>query len=263
MLKYCSIGSGSSGNCHVVSYKDTGILIDAGLAGKRITSGIEQADFDIDKIQGIFITHEHSDHIKGAGIMSRKLDIPIYANFKTWCGMKDKIGNIKEENMIVFDNDKTYELGELKIRPFSIPHDSEDAVGYNIYSDKEKMSIATDIGYITDNIRNNLKGSKLVVLESNYDPNMLMMGSYTYSLKRRVMSDCGHLSNEDSGSLLCKVINKNLKYAFLAHLSKENNYPQLAFEAVKCQLWEEMGLKDLDFDLSVAKRDEPSKMVVL
>ena len=87
MLKYCSIGSGSSGNCHVVSYKDTGILIDAGLAGKRITSGIEQADFDIDKIQGIFITHEHSDHIKGAGIMSRKLDIPIYANFKTWCGM--------------------------------------------------------------------------------------------------------------------------------------------------------------------------------
>ena len=98
MLKYCSIGSGSSGNCHVVSYKDTGILIDAGLAGKRITSGIEQADFDIDKIQGIFITHEHSDHIKGAGIMSRKLDIPIYANFKTWCGMKDKIGNIKEEN---------------------------------------------------------------------------------------------------------------------------------------------------------------------
>ena len=99
MLKYCSIGSGSSGNCHVVSYKDTGILIDAGLAGKRITSGIEQADFDIDKIQGIFITHEHSDHIKGAGIMSRKLDIPIYANFKTWCGMKDKIGNIKEENI--------------------------------------------------------------------------------------------------------------------------------------------------------------------
>ena len=114
--------------------------------------------------------------------------------------MKDKIGNIKEENMIVFDNDKTYELGELKIRPFSIPHDSEDAVGYNIYSDKEKMSIATDIGYITDNIRNNLKGSKLVVLESNYDPNMLMMGSYTYALKKRVMSDGGHLSNEEAAS---------------------------------------------------------------
>ena len=97
MLKYCSIGSGSSGNCHVVTYKDTGILVDAGLAGKTITSGIQQADFDIEKIRGIFITHEHSDHIKGAGIMSRKLDIPIYANLKTWCSMKDKIGNIKEE----------------------------------------------------------------------------------------------------------------------------------------------------------------------
>ena len=165
MLKYCSIGSGSSGNCHVVTYKDTGILVDAGLAGKTITSGIQQADFDIEKIRGIFITHEHSDHIKGAGIMSRKLDIPIYANLKTWCSMKDKIGNIKEENMVVFDNDKTYVLGDLKIRPFSIPHDSEDAVGYNIYSDKEKMSIATDIGYITDNIRNNLKGSKLMLLK--------------------------------------------------------------------------------------------------
>ena len=99
MLKYCSIGSGSSGNCHVVTYKDTGILVDAGLAGKTITSGIQQADFDIEKIRGIFITHEHSDHIKGAGIMSRKLDIPIYANLKTWCSMKDKIGNIKEENI--------------------------------------------------------------------------------------------------------------------------------------------------------------------
>ena len=118
MLKYCSIGSGSSGNCHVVTYKDTGILVDAGLAGKTITSGIQQADFDIEKIRGIFITHEHSDHIKGAGIMSRKLDIPIYANLKTWCSMKDKIGNIKEENMVVFDNDKTYVLGDLKIDLF-------------------------------------------------------------------------------------------------------------------------------------------------
>ena len=107
MLKYCSVGSGSSGNCHIITYKDTGILVDAGLAGKTITAGIKKAGFDIDKIRGIFITHEHLDHIKGAGIMSRKLDIPIYANLKTWCGMKDKIGNIKEENMVVFENDKT------------------------------------------------------------------------------------------------------------------------------------------------------------
>ena len=147
MLKYCSIGSGSSGNCHVITYKDTGILIDAGLTGKAITTGIKQADFDIDKIRGIFITHEHSDHIKGAGIMSRKLNIPIYANLRTWCGMKDKIGNVKGENMVVFENDKTYSLGDIKIRPFSIPHDSEDAVGYNIYSDNQKMSILNYLKY--------------------------------------------------------------------------------------------------------------------
>ena len=153
MLKYCSIGSGSSGNCHFVSYKDTSILIDAGLSGKRIITGLDDIDADIEKIKGIFITHEHSDHIKGAGILSRKLDIPIFANVKTWCAMKDKLGNIKEEHMKVFENDKTYSIGDIGIKPFSIPHDSVDAVGYNLFSNNEKMSIATDIGCVTENIR--------------------------------------------------------------------------------------------------------------
>ncbi len=263
MLKYCSIGSGSSGNCHFVSYKDTNILIDAGLSGKRIITGLEEINADIEKIKGIFITHEHSDHIKGAGIMSRKLDIPIYANFKTWCGMKDKIGNIKEENMIVFDNDKTYELGELKIRPFSIPHDSEDAVGYNIYSDKEKMSIATDIGYITDNIRNNLKGSKLVVLESNYDPNMLMMGSYTYALKKRVMSDGGHLSNEEAASFCTELVEGGTESILLAHLSKENNFPELAYATTKNVLTKNEMIIGKDLTLDVLSRDKVSKVYEL
>ena len=260
MLKYCSIGSGSSGNCHVVTYKDTGILVDAGLAGKTITSGIQQADFDIEKIRGIFITHEHSDHIKGAGIMSRKLDIPIYANLKTWCSMKDKIGNIKEENMVVFDNDKTYVLGDLKIRPFSIPHDSEDAVGYNIYSEKEKMSIATDIGYITENIR---KGSKLVVLESNYDPNMLMMGSYSYALKKRVMSEGGHLSNEEAASFCIELVEGGTESILLAHLSKENNFPELAYATSKNVLTKNNMIIGKDLILDVLSRDKVSKVYEL
>jgi len=263
VLKYCSIGSGSSGNCHVVTYKDTGILVDAGLAGKTITSGIQQADFDIEKIRGIFITHEHSDHIKGAGIMSRKLDIPIYANLKTWCSMKDKIGNIKEENMVVFDNDKTYVLGDLKIRPFSIPHDSEDAVGYNIYSEKEKMSIATDIGYITENIRKNVKGSKLVVLESNYDPNMLMMGSYSYALKKRVMSEGGHLSNEEAASFCIELVEGGTESILLAHLSKENNFPELAYATSKNVLTKNNMIIGKDLILDVLSRDKVSKVYEL
>lgn len=256
MLKYCSIGSGSSGNCHAIMYKDTGILIDAGLTGKTITAGIKHADFDIEKIRGIFITHEHSDHIKGAGVMSRKLDIPIYANLKTWQQMVGKIGNIKEENMVVFENDKTYAMGDLKIRPFSIPHDSEDAVGYNIYSDKSKMSIATDIGYITENIRKNLKNSKLVVLESNYDPNMLMMGSYSYALKKRVMSEGGHLSNEEAAGFCTELVEGGTESILLAHLSKENNFPELAYATSKNVLTNNNMIVDKDLKLDVLRRDQ-------
>jgi phosphoribosyl 1,2-cyclic phosphodiesterase len=263
VLKYCSIGSGSSGNCHVVTYKDTGILVDAGLAGKTITSGIQQVDFDIEKIRGIFITHEHSDHIKGAGILSRKLDIPIFANVKTWCAMKDKLGNIKEEHMKVFENDKTYSIGDIGIKPFSIPHDSVDAVGYNLFSNKEKMSIATDIGCITENIRQNLFDSKLVVLESNYDPNMLMMGSYTYSLKRRVMSDCGHLSNEEAAKFCVELINNNTESILLAHLSKENNFPDLAFATSKNVLANNDMIIGRDLNLEVLSRDKVSKVFEL
>lgn len=263
MLKYCSVGSGSSGNCHIITYKDTGILVDAGLAGKTITAGIKKAGFDIDKIRGIFITHEHSDHIKGAGIMSRKLDIPIYANLKTWCSMKDKIGNVKEENMVVFENDKTYALGDIKIRPFSIPHDSEDAVGYNIYSENQKMSIATDIGYVTENIRRNLKNSKLVVLESNYDPNMLMMGSYSYSLKKRVMSEGGHLSNEEAASFCTELVDGGTETILLAHLSKENNFPELAYATSKNVLTNNQMIVGQDLMLDVLSRERVSKVYEL
>ena len=263
MLKYCSIGSGSSGNCHFVSYKDTNILIDAGLSGKRIITRLEEINADIEKIKGIFITHEHSDHIKGAGILSRKLDIPIFANVKTWCAMKDKLGNIKEEHMKVFENDKTYSIGDIGIKPFSIPHDSVDAVGYNLFSNKEKMSIATDIGCITESIRQNLFDSKLVVLESNYDPNMLMMGSYTYSLKRRVMSDCGHLSNEEAAKFCVELINNNTESILLAHLSKENNFPDLAFATSKNVLANNDMIIGRDLNLEVLSRDKVSKVFEL
>ena len=264
MLKYCSIGSGSSGNCHYVGYKDTNILVDAGLSGKRITTGLNDIEVDIDKVKGIFITHEHSDHIKGAGIISRKFDIPIFANIKTWCSMKDKIGDIKDSNMKVFENDKTYSLGDLIIRPFSIPHDSEDAVGYNFYAGtNDKISIATDIGKITDNIRKHLYKSSLVVLESNYDPNMLMMGSYPYALKRRVMSEEGHLSNEDAAKFCIELVKEGTERILLAHLSKENNFPELAYETSKGILAQNNIIVGQDIKLDVLSRNEVSDVYKL
>ena len=183
-MNFCSLYSGSSGNSIFVGSEKAKILIDAGLPGKKIDEALKQIGQNPSELDGIFITHEHIDHIKGVGVLSRKYDIPIFANVKTWCAMKDKLGDIKDSNMKVFENDRSYSLGDLIIRPFSISHDASDAVGYNFYAENEKMSIATDIGMITDNIRRHLYKSKLVVLESNYDPNMLMMGSYPYSLRR-------------------------------------------------------------------------------
>ena len=235
MIKYCSIGSGSCGNCHFVGYKDTNILIDAGLSGKRITEGIKEIGENAEKLKGLFVTHEHSDHIKGAGIISRKYDIPIFANFETWRSMKDKIGKIKKENMVVFENDKNYSIGDIIIRPFSISHDAANPVGYNLCANggTEKISIATDLGIITDNVKRNLFGSKLVVLESNYDKNMLMAGPYSYALKRRVMSELGHLSNDEAGNFCVELIKRGTEKILLAHLSKENNFPELAYETSK------------------------------
>ncbi len=263
MLKYCSIGSGSSGNCHFVNYKDTSILVDAGLSGKRITTGLNDIDADIEKIKGIFITHEHSDHIKGAGIISRKYDIPIFANVKTWCSIKGKLGEIKDKNMKVFENDKSYSLGDLIIRPFSIPHDASDSVGYNFYADNEKMSIATDIGMINDNIRRHLYKSKLVVLESNYDPNMLMVGSYPYALKKRVLSEVGHLSNEDAAKFCIELVKNGTERILLAHLSKENNFPELAYETSKSILAQNDIIVGQDIKLDVLLREEVSDIYTI
>ena len=261
MLKYCSVGSGSSGNCHYIGYKNTNILVDAGLSGKRITTGLKDIGVDADKLKGIFITHEHVDYIKGAGILSRKFDIPVFANIKTWCSMKDKLGDIKDKNMKVFENDKTYSLGDIIVKPFSIEHDASDPVGYNFYTESdEKMSIATDIGCITQNIKKHLYKSKLVVLESNYDPNMLMMGSYTYALKKRVMSSTGHLSNEDAANFCVELINEGTESILLAHLSKENNFPELAYETSKGVLASNDIVVGQDVKLDVLSRNDVSNV---
>lgn len=256
MIKYCSIGSGSSGNCHYVGYKNTNILIDAGLSGKRITTGLNDINIDVDKLKGIFITHEHTDHIKGVGILSRKYNLPIFVNYKTWLAMKEKIGRVDEKNIIIFENDKLYNIGDLLIKPFSIAHDAADPVGFTLLNEKEdKISIATDIGHVSNNIKENILGSKLVILESNYDKEMLLMGSYTYTLKKRVMSNTGHLSNEDAAKFAVELIKNGTEDILLAHLSRENNFPALAYETSN-HILSENGMKiGSDVKLDILRRD--------
>ena len=260
MFRYCSVGSGSSGNCHYVGYKNTNLLIDAGLSGKRIETNLSKADIDIKGVRGILITHEHSDHIKGAGILSRKHNIPIYANNNTWEAMKDKIGNIKDHNIKIFESNKEFEIEDVLIKPFLINHDASEPVAYSFYNGQEKISIATDLGCINENIRENIFSSRLVVLESNYDENMLMMGSYPYYLKRRVLSNKGHLSNVDAANFCAELINKGTETILLAHLSKENNFPELAYETSKGILSENNIKVGKDVNLNVLLREELSEL---
>ena len=264
-MKVCSIASGSSGNCIYVGDEKNHILIDAGISRKRIVEGLKQIGVSPEELDAIFVTHEHSDHIQGIYMMVKMFGTPVFATGGTLDGicMKDNKGVIGREKINQLYEDEAVQVGHMRIMPFHMSHDAAEPVCYTVESGRQKLGIATDLGMFDDYIISHLEGCDILLLEANHDISMLEAGKYPYSLKRRILSDRGHLSNEASGQLLCRLSQNRLKYAFLAHLSKENNYPQLAYEAVKCQIWEEMGVTSLPFQLMVAERDKPSRMVAL
>lgn len=264
-MRVCSIASGSSGNCIYVGSGNQHILVDAGISRKRIVEGLHSIGVKPEQLNAIFVTHEHSDHIQGINMMVKMFDVPVYATGGTLDAIryKDKKGVISMEHLYQVHPDVPIEMGNMRIMPFSTSHDAADPVCYTLEADGYKASVATDLGKFDDYTVEHLDGSDVILLEANHDISMLEAGSYPYHLKCRILGEKGHLSNEDSGRLLCRLFGKSLKYAFLAHLSKENNYPQLAYEAVKCQIWEELGLKDLPFSLAVAEREKPSPLINL
>lgn len=258
MLKCCSLYSGSSGNSFLIQSNHTKILVDAGVSCKKIETALNNLDISPDEIQAILVTHEHVDHTKGLNILSSKYNIPIYANEKTWNHINSE--KISSDNKRVFSSNKKFDIADLVISPFSTPHDAADPCGFNIYNDSRKISIATDLGTINDTVFKNLKNSSLVFLESNYDMNILRYSPYPYHLKKRIASSIGHLENCTAGQTIAKLIDSGLKEAFLIHLSKENNFPELASKTV----WEELqkcNFSSNDICINVAPRDNPSKIV--
>lgn len=231
-FKFCSLFSGSSGNASYIGTDETHILVDAGLTGKAIETSLKEVDQDASILDGILITHEHNDHIRGAGVLSRRYDIPIYANQGTWEAMEAKIGNISGHNIRVFDNNMDFYINDINIQPFDIPHDAVAPVGFCFFNKGKKISIATDLGHTNSRIINTVMDSDLVVLEANHDIEMLEGGSYPMYLKRRILGRKGHLSNKDAGLALVKMIKGKLTHVLLAHLSGENNIPQLAYQTV-------------------------------
>lgn len=230
-MKFCSLYSGSSGNSQFIQAGNTKILVDAGLSGKRIQQAIEGIGEKLNEIQGIFITHEHSDHIHGVGVLSRRFNIPIYANEKTWIAMQPLLGEIKSENIRIIEGG--VEIGDLFIQAFDISHDAVNPVGYKIFNKNKKISLLTDTGCVNDDIKKHIEDSDLLLIESNHDEDMVLLGSYPWPLKRRVLGEFGHMSNSLAGNLLSEVLKKGTEIVLLAHLSKENNFPQLAYKTVE------------------------------
>lgn len=232
-LEFCTIASGSSGNCTYIGTEHTKILIDAGISGKKIEEGLAELKLTGDEIDALFITHEHVDHIKGAGILSRRFDIPIFATAGTWAAMEGSLGKIAPSNKRVIYADEVCPINDICVKPFAIPHDAAEPVGYNVFSGEKKVTLATDIGHVTDTVRESIEGSNLLLLESNHDIDLLRKGSYPWPLKRRILGEKGHLSNADAGELLVQAMTGKTKYVFLGHLSEENNDPHLAYETVE------------------------------
>ncbi len=254
-LRFSPLFSGSSGNATYVGCDDAQILVDAGLSGSRVSQELRRVGVDPARLDAILVTHEHADHIRGIGILSRKFDLPVYATEGTWAGMFEKIGPIAEKNRIIFDPDQDFFLGSINVTPFATPHDAAQPVGYTFELDGAKLAIATDLGCIREGWMNRVLGADAVILESNYDPDMLRAGSYPYELKKRILSRRGHLSNDDAGAVAVELIKNGTRQIILGHLSKESNFPQLAMRSCELILQQAGLTPQEDATIYIANRD--------
>ena len=260
-MRMCSIASGSSGNCIYAGSENTHLLIDTGISGKRIEEGLRKLEIKGDEVDAILVTHEHLDHIKGLGVFSRRYQIPIYATEGTLRGIEEcsALGPMPAGLYHPVRTDEPFALGDITVRPFSISHDAYEPSGYRLECGRKSLAVATDLGKYDGYTVENLKGLDAILLEANHDTHMVETGSYPYPLKRRILGDRGHLSNELSGRLLCDILHGNLKHVILGHLSKENNYERLAYETVKLEVT--LGDNDYrgeDLNMFVASRDRIS-----
>ena len=256
-MYFCPLYSGSSGNALFCQYGNTRLLIDAGKSGKTIEDALASIGADIRTISGVLITHEHSDHISGAGVLARKYHLPLYATRETWWAMKDKIGKIPQDCMREIEAGKDFWLGDIGVVPFSIPHDAADPVGFRLYGGKVSVATATDLGFFPDSVFSRIAGSDLVLLESNHDPDLLRNNRhYSPPLKQRILGNRGHLSNEACAGALLRLVEAGTRDVILGHLSGENNSPTLA-RNVSFQALTRAGVDpERDVCLRVALRDQ-------
>ena len=241
-MKFSVLASGSTGNSIYVENGQHAFIVDAGLTGKKMEALLAQIDREAKQLSGILVTHEHSDHIKGVGVLARKHNIPVFANAKTWEAMNSSIGNIPLDQRFEWKTDEVKTFGGLDIQSFAVSHDAAEPMFYTFQEDGRKLVVMTDTGYVSDRMKGFISTADAYVFESNHDVSMLQMGPYPWKIKRRILSDVGHVSNEDAAIAMSEVVAEKETQIYLAHLSKDNNMKELARMSVS-QTLESCGIR--------------------
>lgn len=261
-VRFLSLASGSSGNCYYIGTETYGILIDAGIAARTIKKGLKEAGIGIETIRAVFVTHDHADHIKAVGGLGEKLNIPIYTTArihkginKSYC-MTEKL----RTSARFLEKQQPMQLEDFVIESFEVPHDGTDNVGYCIEIDNKVFSFLTDLGEITPTAATYIRKANYLIIEANYDDEMLRMGNYPAYLKERIASSTGHMSNADTAEFLANNMSDHLKCIWLCHLSKDNNHPELAYKTIEWKLKEKGIIIGKDVELCALKRTTPSEL---
>lgn len=266
-MKFISLGSGSSGNCYLLQSGETSILLDAGIGIRFLKKHLRDIGLSLEQdIAAVFVTHDHADHIKAVGSLASDCGKTIYATHLVHEGIAcNRCLHIRIPSGCVafIEKGATLEMGNFRITAFDVPHDSRDCVGYVVEADGVRFCLITDVGHITDTIREQVGLANYLVLESNHDVNMLSMGKYSAYLKERISSDKGHLSNEQAAGLLAEYATPQLRHVWLCHLSEENNHPELARKTAEAVLRRHGIIPGVDFGLDVLKRKTPSEFYTL
>ena len=263
-MRLCSIASGSSGNCICVGTQESHLLVDAGISGKRIETGLNSVGLKTSEMKAILVTHEHIDHIAGLGVLARRYGLPIYGTQATLDAIRmvKSVGKIDQDLLHPIIPEQEFPIGDMIVHPISISHDAADPVAYIMKTEDKKIGVITDLGTYDDSLVEKLQGMDILLLEANHDVRMLQTGSYPYPLKQRILGDKGHLSNVLSGQLLGRLLHDRFHAVVLGHLSKENNFAELAYETVRLEVsMGENPYRGDDFPIYVAKRSEASQMI--
>jgi phosphoribosyl 1,2-cyclic phosphodiesterase len=264
-LYFISLASGSSGNCYYLGASGYGILIDAGIGVNQTKKVLKENGIGIETIMAVLITHDHADHIKSAGYLGETLNIPVYATVAVHDGIHKSryVEEILIQSKRIIEKESTFTVKDFSITAFEVPHDSSDNVGYSIEYGSQTFVIITDAGHITETICSYAKKASSLVLEANYDGEMLRTGPYPEFLKERVSGSNGHLSNQDAADFLAAIYTPKLKNVWLCHLSRDNNHPELAYKTVDMRLFKEGIRVGKDLSLTALKRMTPSELYEL